>query len=1182
MIHMRRSARMLLVVGLVCLLGAALFLALRRSSTAEDVNSAPTLAISEGATAVKPTILASIPQPFPTEPPDLQAITVGDPDLEGYATVSGSPGAVAPNAAVAVINLNANNYITATADTHGAFTAELYAPPGSSLLIKYDVQGDRVRWFWELGQVQVADATVSNLNPLPGAILRVGEPTLPGDGSQQFHSVSAFLAEGGKGWAGWWRSGTLQVPSGGSGPGLPVERGGSVVLTAKVRVTSPGLSCVEPLAYDVTAHGFGWRYLFNAEGRSQPWGMWFNSYLFAPTGLPIEHEANGEHRGTNTPVSLTGLTCVTPNAFEGDLVVTLPVPADLPDGLYRPEAWLLSDVPRNTQVPIADVWYHNPERVLDLPPVRVGAPDPPRIPWTLLGDYPVNGHRSVGAREDRGQFAMPTRVLFPPHQVVIPRLDERTGEPIVYHLEPQSNWLSATERRLPPPPHLPIALPSGQLYAEVFKPDGSVDQLGPAPIVGSSVRTPTTPGGADLHEGTGHIGDLYQLRAANDGFAYSFEQYGPHVIVVEGQVEDVYGNAYPIYGIYDVMVARVLDLDPAQLPTTPYVQGNAFAPGLHVFPPVPAEVTVQVVQMPLSDPEAAYVETIYGQANRYGYFQPPAGTVIRMEAPGEFRVDISAVYEDPDGTLWAGYMTWGNVVEGTDTAIVAHGRRGMDYSSETIDELMPIWFENRDLLGTNRFGIENYYPYFSGDVHWGDETADIPQKGDSIHSIITLEDKGGIDGPLYNLLRAQFPKARNCYRWPPTGCTAQGLEERIEIGEAPLFITTDSGRDPEVFPDEIDLWGYWYGSSERPDVRVREILSEDGMGTAYWRFNDTYAYQIGEPADGDQPGDIKWEFGGIVLRVPGTELREYAVYSSLWVLLPHGDEVGARVTAPFRGANGTTIDGGPILTMTVEGQVQEIDMLFLPKCVRPGDVLEVSDAVAFCGHVGPPLDSEVSVTFTSPSGARIPAVLRANKIGWVYDPGFDFEAYEAGRWTVDVQVVHDRPLAYAAAPTDHHTGTVMGTTGRYAFYVVEPDAPRLAVTSPRPGFLTWPEGHVEPIHIRGFAPPGTTAVHYTFHDKGVVMGQGSVVPDANGTFTVIYDPVALHEDFPMLSLTAHEGHWEGLADEVAINLLAVRGEERWANTVTLIGEEVFVGGGGWVGENEVYLPAVLRGYGSGP
>ena len=52
-------------------------------------------------------------------------------------------------------------------------------------------------------------------------------------------------------------------------------------------------------------------------------------------------------------------------------------------------------------------------------------------------------------------------------------------------------------------------------------------------------------------------------------------------------------------------------------------------------------------------------------------------------------------------------------------------------------------------------------------------------------------------------------------------------------------------------------------------------------------------------------------------------------------------------------------------------------------------------------------------------------------------------------------------------------------------------------------------------------------------------------------FTIPYDAKALHGAFPMLSLTAHEGRWEELADEVAINLLAVGNEPR-CNTVTLI------------------------------
>ena len=138
--------------------------------------------------------------------------------------------------------------------------------------------------------------------------------------------------------------------------------------------------------------------------------------------------------------------------------------------------------------------------------------------------------------------------------------------------------------------------------------------------------------------------------------------------------------------------------------------------------------------------------------------------------------------------------------------------------------------------------------------------------------------------------------------------------------------------------------------------------------------------------------------------------------------------------------------------------------------------------------------------------------------------------------------------------------------------MVEPDAPRLFVFSPKPGFVNWPSGEIEPIYIRGSAPTGTAEVRYTIHDKGVVMAQGQVFPDASGIFTVTYDANALNAIFPFVSLTAHEGQWEGLANEVEINLLALGDAGPLANTVTLIGEEVFLG-------NKVatlYLPLVRR------
>jgi hypothetical protein len=69
-----------------------------------------------------------------------------------------------------------------------------------------------------------------------------------------------------------------------------------------------------------------------------------------------------------------------------------------------------------------------------------------------------------------------------------------------------------------------------------------------------------------------------------------------------------------------------------------------------------------------------------------------------------------------------------------------------------------------------------------------------------------------------------------------------------------------------------------------------------------------------------------------------------------------------------------------------------------------------------------------------------------------------------------------------------------------------------------------------------------------------------------------YDAKTLHMDFPMLSLTAREGLWEGLADEVTINFLAVGSDSTRANSVVLLGEQIFVSYNGY----QINLPMVMR------
>ena len=1120
---------------------------------------------------------AGTTDPFPTAPPDARLIAVDTPDGAGYADVMGHAGAVPAQSNVIIVNLDAHNVMTTTADVDGAFSATLFAPRGSSLLIKYETSGDRIQRFWRDAVDKISAPSTENLNPLPGTVIRVGGPE-PGSGETQAFSTVGAHSEmpDAKEWAGWWASGEVMVPDHPGDWRMTVMPGDSFSVTLSLSITSPAMAWTSPPTETMSVQ-FALREMFGGDGVAKAWEVWFDGSLFTPTGLPIEHEGYVPPVDLGVgPDFLEEVACPRPDVVTGDVETSLTVPADLPEGYYRPEFTFFPPGPYGDAVSQAEVWLHDSHRASGLPVLRVGHPAPPRVPWLLFGNELINGHRGAAALEDRGRFEMVNRVTTNPPVPSVPRVDARSGQSIIYSLAPGASWLSNTDRRLGPPPNLALQYPSGELSAVIYGPGDSVETLGPAPLQGSLLRTPTTPGGDEFATGTGHLADLYELHNFEGAFEHAFAREGVHVIQLGGHVLDVFGNPYSLESTYEVMVARTLDIDPHVLPTAPFTVNDFFPAGVHLYPPVPAHVSIHLEHMPNSDPSEVVTVTVQGQANRAGFFHPGPGLTLPMDSPGEYRVDVTAEYHDPSGEVWFGSMTWGSVVESPDPRIEAHGRRGMDYLRETIDPFMPIWFRNQDLL-PHQIGVENYYPYLSGDIHWGQQTADPLYLGDSIHTILTFEDLTP-EKTFYNLIRAKYPKARGGFRWPPLDQTPSGLEQRIAVGEAPLFITTESGAHPELHPEEIDLWGYWYGSSQRPGVRVRELISEDNMGVAYWRFDDTYGYQIGVPANGDQPGDMKWEFGGLVIRAISdtTSINEYAIYSSFWVLLPDAcDGFGCcRVTPPFQDATGASINGGPIMTLLGE----DIDMLFLPTCVRPGDVLETGETVAVCGHVGPPLDSRVSLTVTSPSSVVRSATWHANKIGWLYDPGFDFEADEPGCWTVEVFVEHDRPyIGNGVIPERHNTGTVLGTTGDYVFYVVEPESLALHISSPEPGFIAWPEGKVEPIAVGGRAPAGTTAVHYTIYDKGVVMGQGSVLPDPDGRFGLPYDAVGLHEDFSMLSLTAREERREGLSDEVSISLLAVGADTPRAGTVTLMGEEVFVHGGEDPGGAwQVYLPVVLK------
>jgi hypothetical protein len=173
----------------------------------------------------------------------------------------------------------------------------------------------------------------------------------------------------------------------------------------------------------------------------------------------------------------------------------------------------------------------------------------------------------------------------------------------------------------------------------------------------------------------------------------TFNQYGHHVITMTGVISDVWGNAYTGGGAYDLWVAQPLDIDPGVLPSTPFQVGDAFNPTMQFVPRVPADVHLTLTLYPNSNPAQAITQTVTDRANSQGYFSPP-GSAIRLTQPGEYRVDLTAIYSDPADRMYLGAMTWGGVVETPNSPLVAHGRRGLD----SLRSIPPNWFvASRDL-----------------------------------------------------------------------------------------------------------------------------------------------------------------------------------------------------------------------------------------------------------------------------------------------------------------------------------------------------------------------------------------------------------------------------------------------------------------------------------------------------
>ena len=331
------------------------------------------------------------------------------------------------------------------------------------------------------------------------------------------------------------------------------------------------------------------------------------------------------------------------------------------------------------------------------------------------------------------------------------------------------------------------------------------------------------------------------------------------------------------------------------------------------------------------------------------------------------------------------------------------------------------------------------------------------------------------------------------------------------VGETPLFSSRPDGLDPHLDPSKVDLWAYSYRSVQRPLVRVREEIAEDEIGSAYWRFDDRYANQIGVGAHGDLPGEFKFQYGAAVLHGPALDQSHYDIHGSLFVLVPDDDPTGSRTFPPFQG-NGGGPSGGPLFTLKGE----EIDLFMHLTGVRPGSVLETGNTFALVGAIGPTLPAQVSYTVTAPDGKQRRFSGWANEIGYYYEPEDNFIVDQPGRYTVDLQVTYDGRTSAGQVTAPFPQGHVLGTArGQFSVYVVSPHSTPLEVDMPRHDFLTAPADFT----VTATAPTGLTLTegHMTALIPGVVLEDGAVAVGSNG-LTYDYDPVGLAVGVPILDV----------------------------------------------------------------
>lgn len=1087
----------------------------------------------------------------PAKPPIASLISISEANGLGVATVTGKAGAVIGGQSVKIVNVNTGDVAFTRSSSDGSFETDIFAPESSMLHITYAPR-DQFSW----------------LDGSPATIINVHNLLVTGTTDVPFTSSRAF--DEGRGH--YIVTGTISSTI--------LKPGDLIKITGRLLILHETIDEIFDINSMNISLSLGIFRLFDQDGRQIAIDNLIVSNRLTPSGLPILGDTHHNNRMEIGGIVISSRSLeMNTNGITTNFEITGRMDRNLPDGIYKPDLGITihagNMIFAEDSAGGGEVFaLLGAIKSFYIPNVIVGKPKSPHLSWMMFPGTMYEGSRGIKAIEDKSNYGFSSRVTLQLEDLIVPMFNEVTGEKITYRLEPALPLVGTILREGTTPLVIPFKFPSGSLAVKIRKPDGTIDNLDPFPF---------QQGQNSLYSGSqfnqyrniahdGNIytpqitGEMYELTTLNSKLNRQFDQFGRHIIEVNGTVKDIWGNEYTGGGTYGIYIAKPLDMDLGVFHGTPFEVGDVYSPVVHVLPGIPADVEIRFRLFVNSDKDNVIEKVITGKANKFGYFYPQTDNDrIVLSDPGEYIVDVKVSYTDDQGILWMGAARGASIVEATDTPLIAHGQRGI-VAEDDFHTSRPQWYQEgrsgsviKD--GDGDCAIPQSFdhlpvPYNRGDILWAVEDCQ------SEIVALTFQDT---EGTIANLMVDRQP------------CILEGCGLRIAPnllpvnlvaeGEIPLFSNSTTGFPVGSFPEFVDEIGYFYTANIRPGLKARSFVAES-LGTTYWPLDDPYFYQFGQGNLGDLENDIKLHFGGVVFRDLNRGINEYAIYASMAVFIPQGTERSNRVLPPFRG-NGGGPDGGPILTL----KGKEIGIFITPTGVTHGSILEVGDTFSFAGQMWPTLDSVVNYTVIFPDGDTKAFSGRANKIGYYYRPDDDFVVTAPGIYTVNVKVFHDGKTSAGQVEEPFPSGNMLGSdAGSFDFYVVERDSPLISLDIDRTSIIE-PPGRSFPINATIPSDISNAHVRFSVGMIDLLLEEGTL-PIAENRFSYTFDPIRLHKNFPNLEISTGRNSEDGneFVDTVTMGFLItgndIEGESvSFGRNVLLQGNRLLALNGSFVNPN---------------